>query len=104
LFQIDEAAQLSKDLDVPITWGAVTAGTAGLPGGGLGQLKKGKGVGAEQFWPQTSSRFPSTHMSMANPYSFGQLPSFSDIIGAPHDVQMKVYRDEAWRAKVRYEL
>ena len=104
LFQIDEAAQLSKDLGVPITWGAVTAGTAGLPGAGLAQLEKGKAVGAEHFWPQTSCRFPGTHMSMANPYSFGQLPSFSDIIGAPHDVQVKVYSDESWRAKVRHEL
>jgi N-acyl-D-aspartate/D-glutamate deacylase len=104
LFQIDEAAALSKEYGVPITWGAVTAGSAGLPGAGLEQLQLGKSVGADEFWPQTSCRFPGTHMSMANPYSFGQLPSFSEVIGAPRDVQKKIYRDPAWRDKVKNEL
>jgi N-acyl-D-aspartate/D-glutamate deacylase len=51
------------------------------------------------LWPQTSTRFITTQMSLANPYQWSRVPAFAEIQGTGHDVMKKAFADPAWRAR-----
>ena len=39
-----------------------------------------------QLWPQTSTRYITTQMSMENPYQWSRVPAFAEVLGRGHDV------------------
>ena len=98
LLEIEEVAQISRDLGVRITWGSVLPGLFGGPGSAMEMLDRGTSVGGD-LWPQTSTRFIVTQMSMANPYQWSRVPAFSEVLGRGKESMAASFADPAWRAR-----
>ena len=103
LMEIEEVAQLSRDHGVPITWGAVLPGLFGPPGSAMDMLERGTSVGG-QLWPQTSTRFITTQMSLENPYQWSRVPAFSEVLGRGTDAMASAYADPAWRERALAQM
>jgi len=100
LLEIEEVARLSAEYGVRITWGSVIPGLFGGPGSAMAMLERGVAAGG-QLWPQTSTRFITTQMSLENPYQWSRVPAFAELLGRGHDVMTAAYADPAWRARAR---
>jgi N-acyl-D-aspartate/D-glutamate deacylase len=93
-------ARLSAEYGVRITWGSVIPGLFGGPGSAMAMLDRGAAAGGD-VWPQTSTRFITTQMSLQNPYQWSRVPAFAEILGRAPDVMAKAYADPEWRARAR---
>ncbi len=102
LFEIEDCARLSEKYGVRITWGSVLPGLFGGPGAAMEMLDRGTRTGGD-LWPQTSTRFITTHMSMKNPYAWSRLPAFKEILGRGPQAMAAAYADPGWRARARQE-
>ncbi|MEO5841164.1 MAG: amidohydrolase family protein [Acidimicrobiales bacterium] len=100
LLEIEEVAQLSAEFGVRITWGSVLPGLFGGPGSAMEMLERGVGAGG-QLWPQTSTRYITTQMSLANPYQWSRVPAFAEVLGRGHDAMAAAYADPEWRTRAR---
>ncbi|MEO8694986.1 MAG: amidohydrolase family protein [Acidimicrobiales bacterium] len=100
LLEIEEVAQLSAEFGVRITWGSVLPGLFGGPGSAMAMLERGVAAGG-QLWPQTSTRYITTQMSMANPYQWSRVPAFAEVLGRGHDAMAAAYSDSEWRTRAR---
>ena len=103
LMEIEEVAQLSRDHGVPITWGAVLPGLFGPAGSAMDMLERGTSVGG-QLWPQTSTRFITTQMSLENPYQWSRVPAFAEVLGRGADAMAAAYADPAWRERALAQM
>jgi N-acyl-D-amino-acid deacylase len=103
LMEIEEVAQISRDLGVRITWGSVLPGLFGGPGSAMAMLERGDAVGGD-IWPQTSTRFITTQMSLENPYQWSRVPAFAEILGQGHDAMAAAFADPAWRVRAREQM
>jgi N-acyl-D-aspartate/D-glutamate deacylase len=95
-------ARLSAEYGVRVTWGSVIPGLFGGPGSAMEMLERGAAAGGD-LWPQTSTRFITTQMSMENPYQWSRVPAFSEIYGRDPEVMAKAFADPEWRARAREE-
>ncbi len=100
LLEIEEVAQMSRDHGVRITWGSVLPGLFGGPGSAMEMLERGVSVGGD-LWPQTSTRFITTQMSLENPYQWSRVPAFAEILGRGHEAMAAAYSDPQWRQRAR---
>ena len=100
LLEIEEVARLSAQYGVRITWGSVIPGLFGGPGSAMAMLERGMAAGG-QLWPQTSTRYITTQMSLANPYQWSRVPAFAEVLGRGHDAMAAAYADPDWRARAR---
>ena len=100
LLEIEDVARLSAEYGVRITWGSVIPGLFGGPGSAMEMLERGVAAGG-QLWPQTSTRYITTQMSMANPYQWSRVPAFAEVLGRGHDAMAAAYADPDWRARAR---
>ena len=103
LMDIEEVAELSRELGVRITWGSVIPGLFGGPGSAMEMLDRGTSVGGD-LWPQTSTRFITTQMSLENPYQWSRVPAFAEVLGLGHDAMLAAYSDPAWRRTAREQM
>jgi N-acyl-D-aspartate/D-glutamate deacylase len=103
LFEIEDCARLSDKYGVRITWGSVLPGLFGGPGAAMDMLERGAAAGGD-LWPQTSTRFITTHMSMQNPYAWSRLPAFKEILGQGAEAMAASYGDPQWRRRARGQL
>jgi N-acyl-D-amino-acid deacylase len=103
LLEIEDVARLSRQYGVRVTWGSVIPGLFGGPGSAMAMLERGMGAGGD-LWPQTSTRFITTQMSLKNPYQWSRVPAFAEIVGRDPDVMAKAFRDPRWRARARDQL
>jgi N-acyl-D-amino-acid deacylase len=103
LLEIEEVAEISRDLGVRITWGSVLPGLFGGPGSAMAMLERGDSVGGD-LWPQTSTRFITTQMSLANPYQWSRVPAFSEILGRSRETMAQAFSDPEWRTRARAEM
>jgi N-acyl-D-aspartate/D-glutamate deacylase len=102
LLEIEDVARLSAEYGVRVTWGSVIPGLFGGPGSAMEMLERGAAAGGD-LWPQTSTRFITTQMSMENPYQWSRVPAFSEIYGRDPEVMAKAFADPEWRARAREE-
>jgi len=100
LLEIEDCARLSAEHGVRVTWGSVIPGLFGGPGAAMAMLERGAAAGGD-LWPQTSTRYITTHMSMQNPYAWSRVPAFKEILGKPVEAKASAYRDPAWRDRAR---
>jgi len=100
LLEIEDVARLSREYGVRITWGSVIPGLFGGPGSAMAMLDRGTAVGGD-LWPQTSTRFITTQMSLKNPYQWSRVPAFAEVLGRDPEVMAKAYADPEWRARAR---
>jgi N-acyl-D-aspartate/D-glutamate deacylase len=100
LFEIEDVARLSKEYGVRITWGSVLPGLFGGRGSAMEMLERGMAAGGD-LWPQTSTRFITTQMSLENPYQWSRVPAFAEILGQTSEVMAKSFADPAWRERAR---
>lgn len=100
LLEIEEVARLSAEYGVRITWGSVLPGLFGGPGSAMEMLERGMAAGG-QLWPQTSTRFITTQMSMGNPYQWSRVPAFAEVLGRGPEAMIEAYSDPEWRARAR---
>src|SRR6202035_3534616 len=103
LLEIEDVARLSRQYGVRVTWGSVIPGLCGGPGSAMAMLERGVGAGGD-LWPQTSTRFITTQMSLKNPYPWSRVPAFAEIVGRDPEVMAKAFRDPQWRARARQQL
>ena len=98
LMEIEEVARLSAEYGVRVTWGSVIPGLFGGPGSAMEMLERGAGAGGD-LWPQTSTRFITTQMSLANPYQWSRVPAFAEVLGRDPEVMAKSFADPEWRER-----
>jgi N-acyl-D-aspartate/D-glutamate deacylase len=103
LFDIEEVAQISKDLGVRITWGALLTGLFGEPGAAMEMLERASAVGGD-IWPQVSCREIVFQMSLLSPYFFSEVAGFNEVMSVPADARAKVYADPEWRDRARRDV
>jgi N-acyl-D-aspartate/D-glutamate deacylase len=103
-FEIEEVAELSRDLGVRITWGSLLTGLFGPPGAALELLEKAKAVEGADIWPQVSCREIVFQMTLESPYYFGQVPAFKEALAVSRDERAKVYADKDWRDRARPDV
>src|SRR4051812_39233975 len=103
LYEIEDCAKLSEEYGVRITWGSVLPGLFGGPGSAMEMLERGMAAGGD-LWPQTSTRFITTQMSMENPYQWSRVPAFTEVLGCEPEVMAKSYADPEWRDRARSEM
>ena len=103
LFDIEEVAQISKDLGVRITWGALLTGLFGEPGAAMEMLERASAVGGD-IWPQVSCREIVFQMSLLSPYYFSEVAGFNEIMSVPADARGKIYADPDWRDRARGDI
>lgn len=100
VYDIEDIAKLSTEHQVRITWGSVIPGLFGGPGSAKAMLERGAAAGGD-VWPQTSTRFITTQMSLANPYQWSRVPAFKEVIGRSREVMAEAYADPEWRDRAR---
>jgi N-acyl-D-amino-acid deacylase len=100
---ITDAARLSEQLGVRVTWGALLTGLFGPPGAALGMLDAARSLG-DDIWPQVSCREIVFQMTMLDPYFFGTVPAFKEVLSLPRDDRARVYADPAWRDRARPQI
>jgi len=100
VYEIEDIAALSKKYGVRITWGSVLPGLFGGPGSAKAMLDRGAAAGGD-VWPQTSTRFITTQMSLLNPYQWSRVPAFKEVIGRAPEVMAKAFADPEWRERAR---
>jgi N-acyl-D-aspartate/D-glutamate deacylase len=103
LLEIEDVARLSAEYGVRVTWGSVLPGLFGGRGSAMAMLERGVAVSGGDLWPQTSTRFITTQMSLENPYQWSRVPAFREIYGREHDVMLKAFSDPVWRTRARRE-
>lgn len=98
-----EAAQLSKELGIRLTWGSLLSDLHGPPGVALDLLEQASAVGGD-IWPQISTRFITLQVQLSRAVNFFMpLPSFADVLARRGLERMQVYRDPAWQERARAE-
>jgi len=102
-YEIQEVAALSKELGVRITWGSLLTSLFGGHGAALELLERGSAVGGD-LWPQVSCRLIVTSCTLEDPNHFSLAPAFKQVFAAPREDRPYIYRNPAWRARVRAEL
>jgi len=102
LLEIEDVARLSAEYGVRITWGSVIPGLFGGPGSAMAMLERGVAAGGD-LWPQTSTRFITTQMTLENPYQWSRVPAFAEILGRGHDAMAAAFANPEWRARARME-
>ena len=102
LLEIEDVARLSAEYGVRITWGSVIPGLFGGPGSAMAMLERGVAAGGD-LWPQTSTRFITTQMTLENPYQWSRVPAFAEILGHGHDAMAAAFANPEWRARARME-
>jgi N-acyl-D-aspartate/D-glutamate deacylase len=100
MFEIEDVARLSAEYGVRVTWGSVLPGLFGGRGSAMAMLERGMAAGGD-LWPQTSTRFITTQMSLANPYQWSRVPAFAEVLGQAPEVMAKSFADPAWRERAR---
>jgi N-acyl-D-amino-acid deacylase len=102
-FEIEEVAEISKELGVRISWGSLLTGLFGPQGAAMEMLERASAVGGD-IWPQVSTREIVFQMTLESPYYFGQVPAFKEALELPRDVRAKVYADPEWRDRARPDV
>jgi N-acyl-D-aspartate/D-glutamate deacylase len=102
-YQIEEVAQISKELGVRITWGSLVTSLFGGHGACLELLERASAVGGD-IWPQVSCRLIINVNSFEDPNHFVLVPAFRDIFSVGREERLKVYADPDWRARAKAEF
>src|SRR5436190_5197187 len=102
-FDIEEVAQISRELGVRISWGSLLTGLFGPPGAAVEMLERASAVGGD-IWPQVSCREIVFQMTLESPYYFGQVPAFVEALELPRDTRALKYADPAWRDRARPDV
>lgn len=100
---LDEAAVISRDLGVRITWGSLLTGLHGPPGTALQMLESASALGGDVV-PQISCRPIVLQISLGEPYFLGQAPAMKRIFEHGRGERAAVYADPNWRAEVRDQI
>jgi N-acyl-D-aspartate/D-glutamate deacylase len=66
----------------------------------MAMLERGMAAGGD-LWPQTSTRFITTQMTLENPYQWSRVPAFAEILGRGHDAMADAFSDPEWRERAR---
>jgi N-acyl-D-aspartate/D-glutamate deacylase len=101
-FFIPEFAELSKRIGRPITWTAMLT-VAEAPGRALQQLERQASLGGE-VWPQIACRPLVFQITLEDPFPFGLVPGFDEVLAAPRARRADIYSDPEWRARVKPEM
>lgn len=98
-----DAARLSKELGIRLTWGSLLSDLHGPPGAALALLDEADAVGGD-VWPQVSARFITLLVQLSGAVNyFMPLPSFGDVLALRGKERRRVYADPAWQARARAE-
>ena len=102
IFEIEQVARLADEYGIRITWGSVLPGLFGGPGAAVEMLERGRSAG-NNLWPQATTKFITTQMSLEHPYLWARVPAFGDLTGRDHATMKAIYADPEWRDRARAE-
>jgi N-acyl-D-aspartate/D-glutamate deacylase len=101
-FFIPQFAELSARIGRPVTWTALLT-LAERPGRAIEQLERQASLAGE-VWPQIACRPLVFQITLEDPFPFGLVPGFEEILAAPRASRADIYADPSWRERVRPEL
>lgn len=96
---LDQFAEISEATGRPVSWTALLSGMWG-EGGAKGVLDATEARGG-QVWPQVACRPLVMQVTMADPFPMATIDAFQEVLAVPHDQRADVYRDPAWRERMR---
>jgi N-acyl-D-aspartate/D-glutamate deacylase len=103
-YEMQELAQISKELGVRISWGSLLTDMFGPPGAAMEMLEEASAIGGD-IWPQVSCRYIVLNIRLESPNYLGVAPLFEkEVLGVPRERRAGIYRDQAWRDKARPQL
>jgi N-acyl-D-aspartate/D-glutamate deacylase len=97
-FFIPQFAELSERIGRPITWTAMLT-MAEAPGRAVAQLERQASLGGE-VWPQIACRPLVFQVTLEDPFPFGMVPCFDEVLAAPRAKRADIYADPSWRERV----
>jgi N-acyl-D-aspartate/D-glutamate deacylase len=99
---LHEFARLSKELGRPVSWTALLTGMFGT--GHAVELVDRTAEEGGDVWPQVACRPLVMQLTLADPFPFGMLPTFKEVLAVPHARRAAIYADPAWRERARGEI
>jgi N-acyl-D-aspartate/D-glutamate deacylase len=102
---LDEFAALARETGRPVTWTALLAGIAG-PGSHRVLLERSEALAREGLpvVPQVSCRPLTFEFDLAEPFLFESMPAFAPVSAADRAGKIRLYRDPAFRRRVKAAL
>lgn len=100
-YPLVEAARISKEHGVRISWGSLLTGLFGPRGTAVDMLEQASAIGGD-VWPQVSTRYITTQFQLRDALLFwAPLPAFREVLALPDEDRDELYRDPAWRERAR---
>lgn len=100
-YPLVEAARISKEYGVKISWGSLLTGLFGERGTAVRMLEEADAVGGD-VWPQVSTRYITTQYQLRDALLFwAPLPAFREVLALPDEDRHTLYRDPEWRDRAR---
>ncbi|MBK9178763.1 MAG: amidohydrolase family protein [Acidimicrobiales bacterium] len=98
-FNVPQFAELAAASGRPVTWTALLTGIGG-PGKTREIVEQTAAAGGE-VWPQVACRPLVMQITLEDPFPFGTVPAFSEVLAAPRERRADLYADPAWRDRAR---
>ncbi len=99
---VEEFAQLSKDIDRPVSWAAIMA-THRDPDYADDVVRRTEAAGGF-VRPQIAGRPIVVQMTLTDPGPFANVSSFASALALPREERPARYRDAAWRAEAEGQI
>ncbi|MEZ7979791.1 MAG: amidohydrolase family protein [Myxococcota bacterium] len=99
---VEEFAQLSKDIDRPVSWAAIMTSRRN-PEYAPRVVRSTEAAGG-LVRPQIAVRAIVVQIMLTEPGPFGNVPSFVEVLSLPSGERAERYRDREWRARAEAEI
>ena len=107
---VKELNTLAEQTGRPVTWAALFSSTGrgilegiGEPGSATEVLERTKVAGPDVY-PQISSLPVVMQITLEDPFPFGMLASFQEVLALPRHARSAIYGDQRWRDRAQERI
>jgi N-acyl-D-amino-acid deacylase len=97
-FDLPELSRLSLTTGRPVTWTALVSEASSFD-----LLEQQQALGGN-VWPQVSCRPIVMLLTLSDPGALARAPAFAEILAQARDQRPVLYRDAAWRDRIRADF
>ena len=95
---------LQRRIGRPFTWTALLTIKGSSFAADMADMNARERASGVDVWPQITCRPLTFQMTMADPFTFNTVPSFSRLMDRPVEERLAAYRDPEWRRQAQDEL
>ena len=97
-FFVNELAELAQEIGRPVIWTSLFTNSTW---GSASELVDRQDRLGGEVWPQMSCRPLVMQVDLLNPYPFGNIAAFKELLAEPPNRRATLYADPAWRDRAR---